>query len=438
MAQLVFILCSLIPSLLLVISLIWGRFTVELGVLVVFFYATLIWYLRRNNRHRKTLKSLTQVLNHAASGELHHRAIHTRGYGVAAELAWAVNELLDVVETYFKEVKLCFVRVNRQDFSREAKSTGLPGDFSESLKSINQAILAIKENLTFTEQNALNSQIHDINLQSLRKDLQQSESDIRSIQSDIADVDTIAKENSQVAKKSSSSIQKMSENLNQSTEQIKLLQKQAESLNEASAQVTHALNLISDIADQTNLLALNASVEAARAGQSGRGFAVVADEVKNLSNRTKDTAAEVYSVLRALNEQVAAIGKATQTSNALSLEVTDQLDDFLQLFDALEKSSSETSKKVIFVAGHAESVVERISQVILKQNIYACLEEVIAIGHKDGQFIDKQLADIKNKIASSDDPCFELIELTEMYRRGERSGDQLILDLKVAEQSSVS
>ncbi|WP_417594166.1 methyl-accepting chemotaxis protein [Oceanospirillum sp.] len=437
MAHLVFILCSLIPCLLLVISLIWGDFTVELGALVAFFYATLTWYLRRNKRHRKTLESLSQVLNYAASGELHHRATHTQGYGVATELAWAVNELLDVVETYFKEVKLCFVRVNRQDFSREAKSTGLPGDFSESLKSINQAILAIKENLDFTQQNALTSQIHDINLQSLRKDLLQSESDIRSVQGDITDVDCIAKENSKVAKSSSGAIRKMSENLHQSTEQIKQLQKQAESLIDVSDEVARALNLISDIADQTNLLALNASVEAARAGQSGRGFAVVADEVKNLSNRTKDTATEVYSALRALNEQVAAISDATLSSNALSLEVTDQLDDFLQLFHALETSSAQTSEKVIFVAGHAESAVERIAQVILKQNIYACLEEIITSGDGSEQPVDVRLADIQGQAAKPDDPCFELVRLVDMYRRGECTGDQLILSLKATEQNSV-
>jgi hypothetical protein len=84
------------------------------------------------------------------------------------------------------------------------------------------------------------------------------------------------------------------------------------------------LVLINDIADQTNLLALNAAIEAARAGEHGLGFAVVADEVRRLAERSKTSAANIASILTAVqsetNATVMAMEKgAKQMQHGLTL-----------------------------------------------------------------------------------------------------------------------
>jgi len=68
-------------------------------------------------------------------------------------------------------------------------------------------------------------------------------------------------------------------------------------IHEASRRVTEITGVIDGIASQTNILALNAAVEAARAGDQGRGFAVVASEVRALSQRVKEAAAEVRTLI---------------------------------------------------------------------------------------------------------------------------------------------
>jgi len=73
--------------------------------------------------------------------------------------------------------------------------------------------------------------------------------------------------------------------------------KAAEATSLNTKEIEDVVTIINDIADQTKLLALNATIESARAGEAGRGFAVVANEIKSLADNTKNSIANIKTVV---------------------------------------------------------------------------------------------------------------------------------------------
>jgi len=83
-------------------------------------------------------------------------------------------------------------------------------------------------------------------------------------------------------------------------------------VSELSRNIASAAETIEQIAEQTNLLALNAAIEAARAGEHGRGFSVVADEVRSLAGRTRESTAEIHTIMKELLEKTQGSVSAAQ------------------------------------------------------------------------------------------------------------------------------
>lgn len=125
-----------------------------------------------------------------------------------------------------------------------------------------------------------------------------------------------------------------------------------ESLAASSAEIGHAVKLISDVAAQTNLLALNATIEAARSGEAGRGFAVVAHEVKELANQTKAAANQIVQWVSSMSDDVAAtVGTLDEISSVIA-----RIDDLqASIAAAVEQQAVTTSEMSARIQRVAES-----------------------------------------------------------------------------------
>jgi methyl-accepting chemotaxis protein len=330
-------------------------------------------YVKYNHAVQVVLKML-DVLKTSREGQLHRRVTHTQGLGEIGKAAWELNDFLDLIETYFKEVNTCFNLVSEGIYYRKALATGMPGQFAHSLNKINHAIKAMEDNVQFISKNELSSRIHSMNASKLLSSLKLNQQDLVGMSSEMDQVETIAIANREAATESMGVVSQISGALNNMNIQVQHLSQAANSLGSQSAAIDSAVRIIADIADQTNLLALNAAIEAARAGESGRGFAVVADEVRKLAERTKQATTEINAIIDSFRKHVENMVHETVVVSEVTANVHGQMSDFQGRFTAFSQAADNTIRRVSKTKDWSFGSLVKMDHIIYMQNAYRAVE----------------------------------------------------------------
>ena len=368
----------------LIVCVVFNLLTLG-SALIIFFSASWVWALippviallftayvwSYSHRPLVTLSLIYSALQKACTGEMHHRITQTKGLGEVGQVSWNLNDFLDLIEVYFKEVNSAFGAVAKKDYSRKTLPKGMPGEFARSLESVNQSIEAMQANAIFTEQNRLASQLHELNTHNLRTNLELSQQDLKEISELMNNIAYSSEQNAKNALTSHDSAVKLGGLLKRITTSVTLVGGTIEVLNEQSEAVTRTLQAITDISDQTSLLALNASIEAARAGDQGRGFAVVADEVKQLSNKTKEAALSIGSTLQGFNAQVESSLAGARESQQLAELILHEVEGFQQRFAEVAEDAGQTLQQVDYIKDLSFASLLKVDHVINKQRGYA-------------------------------------------------------------------
>ena len=336
-------------------------------------FACFAWI--RFKRPMDFLEKMELLLADSRKGQLHLRITNTAGLGEIGKVAWELNELLDIIETYFKEVNTCFQLVSEGTFYRKAIPDSLPGEFAHSLERINLAIKAMEENQQWISKNALASQLHAMNTGNILRNLKVNQQDLLSTSHEMDEVEDIARSNQEIAVNSVDSVSQISSALSGMTTRVQEMANAAQALGQESADINSAVHLISEIADQTNLLALNAAIEAARAGESGRGFAVVADEVRKLAERTKNSTVEIGQIVERFVQRVEGMVTETGTANHVVSEVNRQMTEFKGRFAEISHAAEHTINKVTRTKDRSFGSLAKVDHMIFMQNAYTAVHK---------------------------------------------------------------
>ena len=254
------------------------------------------------HRILRAIAKLTDNLKAAAMGNLDQRITHIRKGGATEELSWALNDMLDQQEAYFREVYSAFEHATRGQTYRLAMDQGLHGAFKEAMVRVNVSVESLGRIQQMALKEKLISRITDLNSGHLIGNLKSIQEYLMNMTQELGIVGQLSKETAGDAEGSRASIEAIVENLNQVAEMVAATNAQVSQLHEKGDEIAQIVQVITDVADRTNLLALNAAIEAAHAGDVGKGFAVVAEEVRTLSENTKDAAASIAATIESFGQ----------------------------------------------------------------------------------------------------------------------------------------
>lgn len=199
---------------------------------------------------------------------------------------------------------------------------------------------------------------------------------IASIVGGINDLDYVAGDMDSAGKRAMEIIRVLDQSNTKTVEAIEVVAENVAATDRSVADISTAVNLITEIADQTNLLSLNASIEAARAGEAGKGFAVVANEISNLAEQSNESGRKIEEILGILvADSKRSIEKMEEVKRLLQ-EQQENLKNTQEEFANVSEGIQDTRSHSGMVDGQAKDCDQsRTSMIDLISNLSAISQE---------------------------------------------------------------